>query len=206
MTQKQALTSCWATRHRERIKLQEKEFFGNRADAAAEDIAHAGTTAPAQAADRRSAQRDLCWPKRTTDALRRSEGESHFLRNSGRYPLGGVGDVNTYAVFAELDRGLIAGGGRAGVIVPTGIATDYTYRDFFASLMGSGELASLYDFENRRGIFAGVHRSYKFSLLTLRQLSAEGQGTPAKISFLLARRRGPGRPGAPLPPRLTTWR
>src|SRR5690606_23132738 len=28
-------------------------------------------------------------------------------------------------------------------------------------------LVSLFDFENRLGIFPGVHRSYKFSLLTL---------------------------------------
>ncbi len=169
----------------ERIKLQEKEFFGNRADAAAEDIARAGTAAQRKRLIDALPQRDPVLAEAYRDTLRRSEGESHFLRNSGRYPLGGVGDVNTYAVFAELDRGLIAGGGRAGVIVPTGIATDYTYRDFFASLMGSGELASLYDFENRRGIFAGVHRSYKFSLLTLRQPSAEGQGTPAEFAFFL---------------------
>jgi hypothetical protein len=35
------------------------------------------------------------------------------VRASGRYPLTAVGDVNTYALFAELDRGLVnASGGR----------------------------------------------------------------------------------------------
>jgi hypothetical protein len=33
--------------------------------------------------------------------------------------------------------------------------------------MDNGALASLYDFENRNAIFPGVHRSYKFCLLTL---------------------------------------
>jgi hypothetical protein len=43
---------------------------------------------------------------------------------SGRFPLTAVGDVNTYALFAELSRTLLAPDGRAGIIVPTGIATD----------------------------------------------------------------------------------
>ncbi|HCU23091.1 MAG TPA: hypothetical protein DF698_09510, partial [Candidatus Atribacteria bacterium] len=39
---------------------------------------------------------------------------------------------------------------------------------------------SLYDFENRDALFPGVHRSYKFSLLTLRGKS--GQLTPSQSS------------------------
>jgi hypothetical protein len=37
-------------------------------------------------------------------AARQTEGESHLLRDSGLYPLGGRGDINLYAVFAELGR------------------------------------------------------------------------------------------------------
>jgi hypothetical protein len=78
-----------------------------------------------------------------------------------------VGDINTYALFAELARSLVNCNGRAGIIVPTGIATDDTYKDFFGDLNEKRGLASLYDFENREGLFPGVHRSYKFSLLTM---------------------------------------
>jgi hypothetical protein len=70
-------------------------------------------------------------------------------------------------LFAELNRDLLNGNGRAGIIVPTGIATDHTTRFFFQDIVNTGTLASLYDFENREAIFPGVHRSYKFSLLTL---------------------------------------
>ena len=79
------------------------------------------------------------------------------LRNSGRYPLNGRGDVNTYAVFAELFRTLTDPRGRAGVIVPTGIATDATTQYFFKDLVTTGSLAALYDFENAAPIFDGVH-------------------------------------------------
>ncbi len=64
-------------------------------------------------------------------------------------------------------RSLLNLRGRAGIIVPTGIATDATNQFFFADLAGKGQLASLFDFENREALFPGVHRSYKFCLLTL---------------------------------------
>jgi hypothetical protein len=99
--------------------------------------------------------------------LRAAEGESAFIRTSGKYPLCGRGDVNTYAVFAELARQVLSPVGRAGVIVPSGIATDDTTKFYFQDIMETRTLASLYDFENRRAIFPGVHRSYKFCLLTL---------------------------------------
>ncbi|WP_246284049.1 Eco57I restriction-modification methylase domain-containing protein [Gordonia asplenii] len=147
----------------ERVKLQEQEFF------AARDTEIA--TAPNAAARKR-----LIAKLPTTNAplyhafaaeKRRAEGISHILRNSGRYPLTGRGDINTYAVFAETDRNLLTGDGRLGVILPTGIATDATTQYFFKDLVERGSIASLYDFENSRPLFDGVHRSFKFCLLTL---------------------------------------
>ena len=89
------------------------------------------------------------------------------MRKGGRFPLTGTGDVNLYALFAELALRLIARGSRAGIIVPTGIATDDSTKAYFDALGTGHRLASLYDFENREGLFQGVHRSYKFSLLTI---------------------------------------
>ena len=113
------------------------------------------------------------------------------MRKAGRFPLTGTGDVNTYALFAEHFARLArttqkteparsiaqvitdTGGvrpppqGRAGVIVPTGIATDSSTSAFFGDLIARNRLSALYDFENREGIFSGVHRSYKFSILAI---------------------------------------
>ena len=91
---------------------------------------------------------------------------SAFARESARFPLGSHGVVNTYAVFTELARRLLAPNGRSGMIVPTGLATDHNTRALFQNLVHSKSLVSLYDFENREAIFTGVHRSYKFCLLT----------------------------------------
>ena len=78
-----------------------------------------------------------------------------------------VGKLNTYPLFAETISGLAASAGRAGFIVPTGIATDDGNKAYFADITQRGRLVSLYDIENREGVFSSVHRSYKFCLLTL---------------------------------------
>ncbi|CAG7641718.1 DNA methyltransferase [Rhodococcus opacus] len=147
----------------ERVKLQELEFFAARDPHVA--------TAPNAAARKRMITTLIETNPRLHEeflaARRQAEGVSHLLRNSGRYPLTGRGDINTYAVFAEADRNLLAGRGRLGVILPTGIATDATTQHFFKDLVIRGSIAGLYDFENRKPLFVGVHNNFKFCLLTL---------------------------------------
>ena len=161
----------------ERIKLQEKEFFVNKDTA----IANARTAAERRRLIRKLPQTNPTLHDAYIVALRDSEATGHFLRASGRYPLTGGGDINTYAVFAGLARQIIAPDGRAGLVVPTGIATDYTYRDFFADVIESGQLASLYDFENRRKPFPEVDSRMKFCLLTL----IGGGAAEANFAFFL---------------------
>ena len=166
----------------ERIKLQEREFFATRDS----DIA----SAPNQAARHRLI-RDLpttnpTLAKQFTQALHASESVSRFVRGSQRYPLTGQGDVNTYSIFAETARNLSRpAAGRVGMIVPSGIATDDTTKVFFADLVNEKALVSLYDFENREGVFPGVHRSYKFCLLTL--TGADQPSAQAEFAFFLYR-------------------
>ena len=161
----------------ERVKLQEQEFFAVH-DA---EIAGAATKAIRGRLIKALAETNPSLLQAFGAAKHDADASSQFLRTSGRYPKTGVGDVNTYAVFAGLGRSLTSQRGRAGVIVPTGIATDNTYREFFAEIVGDGSLASLYDFENREPIFEGVHRSYKFSLMTL---CGERQAEPQFAFFL----------------------
>ena len=116
--------------------------------------------------------------------LRRADGESHLLRNSGRFPLCGKGDINTYSVFAETNWVLVGPQGRVGCIVPSGIATDNTTREFFASLVNSNRLVSLYDFENAVGLFEGVgHGRFKFCLLTIAGTTRAASEQPDFVFF-----------------------
>lgn len=147
----------------ERIKLVEKEFFMTRDP----------VIANASSASRRT---QLIEQLQTTNptlygeykkACSIAEATAGFLINSGRYPLLGKGDVNTYTVFTENSRNLINPTGRMGMIVPTGIATDDTTKDFFREIVETKTLVSIYDFENRRGLFSDVHRMFRFCLLTI---------------------------------------
>lgn len=146
----------------ERLKLSEKEFFASRAP----DISLLnGAKRKAAIAGLEETEPHL-WEEYQR-ALRHAEAEAHFIRNSGRYPLCGRGDVNTYAVFAEVMRNAVSPIGRLGVIVPTGIATDDTTKYFFADIVDRQQLASLFDFENREAIFPAVDSRVKFCLLTI---------------------------------------
>jgi len=89
------------------------------------------------------------------------------IRRSEDYTWASKGELNLYKLFAERALILTAGDGCCGLIVPTGIATDYSARDFLWALLQKGQLASLYDFENRRKIFHAVDGRFRFCLLTL---------------------------------------
>lgn len=151
----------------ERIKLQEQEFFAARDP----EIA----SAPNQAERRRRIDTLAEAPEGSGRRLlyelfvvakRIAEAASVFARvpgkAGGRYPLTGAGDVNTYALFAELFATIAA---RAGIIVPTGIATDATTAPFFASLVEKRRLGALIDFENREGLFRAIDSRMKFAVL-----------------------------------------
>ena len=102
-----------------------------------------------------------------------------FARHCGRFDRSATGKLNTYALFAELGRDLVSSEGRAGIVVPTGIATDSTSQRLFAELIGSGSLVSLVGFENEALVFPGVHHSAKFCLLT----TAGEHRTPSPARF-----------------------
>jgi hypothetical protein len=156
----------------ERIKLQEREFFATR-DVAVASAKHASLRHERirKLADspEGSAERQLY--DQFELAKRTAEAASAFARvggqDGGRFDRAGRGDVNTYALFAELCSNLIRQGGRAGFIVPTGLATDLTTSVFFSHLVKAGELIQILGFENEEFIFPEVHNATKFSIFTL---------------------------------------
>jgi hypothetical protein len=149
----------------ERVKLQEQEFFAAR-DAR---IANAPTKAARARLIRELPTTNPQLYREYVEALRAAAGASSLLRHGGRFPLAGRGDINTYAVFAELCRAVIRPGGYCGIIVQSDIATNDTCKFFFQNLIEKRNLVSFYDFVNTEGIFPAVHRTHPhFCLLTMR--------------------------------------
>jgi hypothetical protein len=152
----------------ERVKLQEQEFFASRRP----EIANAANAAARKkliaALSGSNSPADQTLYNEFQTEQRKASGWSFLLRESGRYPLTGHGDINTYAVFAETVRMIIAPRGRLGVIVPTGIATDATTAPFFRDLVAGHRLASLLDFVTNPRLWTDVgNRRYRFSILTI---------------------------------------
>lgn len=179
----------------ERIKLQEEEFFATRSPLVA------------QARNKAERAQRIEWLKegmllhRVNPDLERTEGlsppnraemalhdafiaarrgaeaASLYAHDSRRFPLTGTGDVNTYALFAEAFLQATAPGGRAGFIVPLGIATDDTTSRYFQKV-ADGQLASLFCFRTGPGMWAEVgHQTFRFCLVTL------GSSARAQLCF-----------------------
>jgi len=171
----------------ERIKLQEEEFFATRH----RDVAEARNKA--ERAQRiqwlsegmlaRHLYPDLAHEAHEDEAEKRlyhefvtarrtAEAASVFAHvkgtDGGRYPLTGVGDVNTYALFAETIRQITAPYGRSGFIVPSGLATDNSTKNFFGDLISKKSLDSFFEFENE-GFFPGAGQGHmlRFALTTI---------------------------------------
>ena len=88
-----------------------------------------------------------------------------FLRGSGIYHDLGRGHINRYQVFLERAAGLAKRGGRLGLVLPSGFATDHT--SSAAPPTPHGSLRDRYarGFDNRKRIFP-IHRSVRFVIFT----------------------------------------
>ena len=189
----------------ERIKLQEQEFFASRDH----DIASAPNKSERdklikalQTAAQRDGSPDFVRrglhsafeiAKRVAEAsvlfLSSPKDEDPTRKNAPhiskarRFPWTGRGDVNTYAIFTEQFFNLLSLNGRAGIIVPTGIATDSTTAPFFANLVDSNKFISLIDFRNDKRIFPAVAGLMRFCLLTIGNLPLGEKSTFCCLLF-----------------------
>lgn len=166
----------------ERVKLQEEEFFSSRAP----EIANAKNANARKAMIAELRRSNPVLADEWESATRTAQAESAFMRLSGRYPLGGVGDVNTYAVFADLFWQCINMTGASGLILQDGLVTGFTYRRFLQEMLSTNRLAAFYGFENEDRIFPDVHNEKKFGILVV-----HGTSRPVERPWLTANVRQP---------------
>lgn len=89
-------------------------------------------------------------------------------------------DINLYKLFLDQCYNLLRDGGECGIVIPSGIYTDLGTKQLREMLFTRTEITGLFGFENRKEIFEGVHRSYKFVVLTFRK-GGETSGFPAEF-------------------------
>ena len=88
-----------------------------------------------------------------------------FTRDSGVYAAQSDGHANRYQLFLERSIALTKPGGRLGMVLPSGLATDHGSAALRRHLFAQCDVDALVGFDNRQGVFP-IHRSVRFLLLT----------------------------------------
>ena len=96
----------------------------------------------------------------TAWAKRRQEREG-YSDPAHPFRLIGTGKQNLYKLFCELFWNLLRIEGRIGVILPTGLYSDFGTKDLRATLLDEGRIDLLYAFQNEKRVFSAAHHWYK---------------------------------------------
>lgn len=92
-------------------------------------------------------------------------GLTDFARASGIYRLQGEGHVNLFQLFLERGLTLVRDGGRIGIVLPSGFASDHGCAALRRHLLQRTHVDTFVSIENRAGLFP-IHRALKFLLIT----------------------------------------
>jgi hypothetical protein len=165
----------------EKINLKDEEFFAFTYP----EIANAKTKSSRKKLIQQLERTDIHEYRRYQDTQRTHNCLSSFFRRSNLFPLTGVSRVNLYSVFAETSLRFIASHGRVGLLIASGIATDENNKKLFSCLVNENRLVHVLDFENKEGLFPGIHRSYKFCLFSA--LGKAEKNIAADLAFFLTK-------------------
>jgi hypothetical protein len=88
-----------------------------------------------------------------------------FTRDAGVYTAQSSGHANRYQLFAERAVALTRHGGRLGLVLPSGLATDHGSAALRRLLLSRCDIDAIVGMDNHRGVFP-IHRGVRFLLLT----------------------------------------
>jgi hypothetical protein len=148
----------------DRMKMQEVEWFAARAPEVA--LQARGSDRKSLITKMKAAGHPLIAQYERASAL--AEKAMELARRGADYPLLSRGDINIYSLFVERAQALVKTAGIAGLLVPSGIASDLSASAFFRKVATSSRVQCIFDFENRRGdeglpFFPDVDSRFKFS-------------------------------------------
>jgi hypothetical protein len=97
-----------------------------------------------------------------------------FYKASGEYKRQS-GKSDMWKLFLERTLSLLARNGSLALVIPSGIVSNESAKDLRQIILLQNRVRYLYEFENTNGIFADVHRSYKFVLLVVDKTAPVGE-------------------------------
>jgi hypothetical protein len=95
-----------------------------------------------------------------------------------------VGDNNLFRFFVENNLKQLASGGSLAYIVPSALMFEEGSGNLRKYIFENFQVKFFYSFENRKGIFKSIHRSYKFALIQIVNNRVKNQNFDAKFMIL----------------------
>lgn len=117
-------------------------------------------------------------------ALAHHEVVNEYCKDKKVFPLNkGLGDGNLFRLFVERNLGLLKPGGNLSYVLPSALMFEEGSMGLRRHIFSRCRVPFFYSFENNRGIFPDVHRSYKFALLQVVNTSPGDDCPPIDSAF-----------------------
>ena len=119
-------------------------------------------------------------------ALNYKDVANEYYRDKTVFPLNkGAGDGNLFRLFVEHNLGLLNAGGNLAYVLPSALMFEEGSMALRKHIFTHCQMPFFWSFENNRGIFPDVHRSYKFALMQVVNAPPEVDSAPIDTAFYL---------------------
>jgi hypothetical protein len=117
-------------------------------------------------------------------AVASQEAANEYYKDKSVFPLNkGAGDGNLFRLFVERNLGLLGDGGNLSYVLPSALMFEEGSTNLRKFIFANCRLAFFHSFENNKGIFPDVHRSYKFALMQVTKIPPASTDAPIDTAF-----------------------
>lgn len=112
------------------------------------------------------------------------DAANEYYKDKAVFPLNkGTGDGNLFRLFVERNLGLLQPGGNLSYVLPSALMFEEGSTGLRKHIFANCELRFFYSFENNKGIFPDVHRSYKFAMMQVVNTAPSADTPPIDAAF-----------------------
>ncbi len=112
------------------------------------------------------------------------DAANEYYKDKTVFPLNkGFGDGNLFRLFVERNLGLLNAGGCLNYVLPSALMFEEGSMGLRKHIFNQCELRFFYSFENNKGIFPDVHRSYKFAMMQVVNVAPTDKTPPIDTAF-----------------------
>lgn len=118
------------------------------------------------------------------NALAFHDTANAYYKDKAVFPLNkGFGDGNLFRLFVERNLGLLKPGGNLSYVLPSALMFEEGSTGLRKHIFARCQLKFFHSFENNKGIFPDVHRSYKFAMMQVVNTPPSADTPPIDTAF-----------------------